>query len=190
MKKCLFGGALLAAGLGASASAQQFNIGAQPYGNYVGAFFGGFIPFGINGFYNQTAASGTAYAQAYGGASVISAYAYSGNTGLAYTIHFSPVPFTVTQNTVATLSWNFRGDTDGLGGYFIDSFVSVNGTVFGDLNNPVGSAQINLAANVQHNIFGTALATGGTSFYQLVVPAPASAGLLALAGLAASRRRR
>ncbi len=190
-KRRLFGGALLAAGLTAGA-AGDFVIGSQPGGNYVGAYFGGFIPFSINGFYDETA-FGTGYAHAQGSALSISAYGYS-VVDLAYTIHFNPIPFQVDADTLATVSWDFTGDTDGPGGAFIDSFISVDGPggnlAFGDLFNPVGSVIINLVVGEQYSFFGTALATGGISEFSIVIPAPGGAALLGLAGFATRRRRR
>ncbi len=190
----LFGGALVTAGMCAAAVAQSFSIGVQPAGNYVGAYLGGFRSFSIDGFYDESESSGTAYARALGRADVISAYGFSGDSDVAYTIHFSPIPFTVDQDVQAVLSWDFRGDTDGIGGRYIDSLVQVSDTngviASADLSNPTGSVGVYLTAGEQYTIFGTALATGGVSVYSLVVPSPGGAGLFALAGLAVHRRRR
>lgn len=192
-KKQLFGGALVAAGLCAAAQG-QFSWGSMGSGNYVGAYSGGFIGFSIAGDWNQSAASGTAYALSAGDTNGTVQYADAGNTGLAYTIHFNPIPFTVSSATNATVSWDFSGD-EGAGGVYIDSFIRVDGPngnlAFADLNNPVGSTQISLVPGETYTFFGTFLAVnGGVTSGSVLVPAPASAALLGLAGLVGVRRRR
>jgi MYXO-CTERM domain-containing protein len=195
--KQLFGGALLAAGLTAASSGDFIITGNVPTGNYVGAYFGGFMPFSINAdFWNYSAASGTAYALSQADAMSISNYGFGGDTGLAYALHFTPISFEVTADTNVTVSWDFTGDVDGIGGAYIDSFISVDGPsgnlAFGDLNNPVGSVDVALSAGDTYTFIGQALATGpgGTSQWSIVIPTPGAFALLGLAGLCGRRRRR
>lgn len=195
----LFGGALLAAGLSATANAGFIITGNVPGGNYVGAYSGGFRGFSINAdFWNETETSGTAFAQSLGSANTILNYANSGNTGLAYAIHFNTVSFEVTQDKNVRISWDFSGDV--IGGSFIDSFISVDGPggniAFGDLNNPVDSVNALLSAGTTYTWFGQALASQGISEWSIskgAIPTPGTAVLLGvggLGGLFATRRRR
>lgn len=192
-KKQLFGGALVAAGVCAAAQG-QFVWGSQPSGNYVGAYSGGFQGFAISGAWNESTASGTASALSAGDGLGTVQFADAGNTGLAYTIHFSPIPFSVSSATTATVSWDFTGDNDGVGGAYIDSFIRVDGpgvSIFEDLTSAPGSTSINLVPGETYTFFGTFLATnGGVTSGSILVPAPASAALLGMAGLVGFRRRR
>jgi hypothetical protein len=203
MKKCLFGGALLAAGMGASsASAQEFNFSYSfalttvgdilDMDPYVSDTFAGAGFFSIGAAYGSSSASASASATSMAGTSVLNdgpgLFAGSGS-------FFSY--FTVTSDTNINASWDFSGDS--LGPNLIPSIIFIQ-----DITNNVvllnetaatmttGSVDIALQAGVEY--FAQALAVAGdqglgTSSYNIAIPAPAT-GVLALAGLAAFRRRR
>lgn len=188
MKKCLFGGALLAAGMTASASA-QFNfsysyvlVGAYAYGvsgpsydQFVGA-----------GFWSVAAAEPGALATSDGTATLFDVRARADAGSGAFSYDFISY-FTVGSDTVATASWNLSNS----GFYIIDNLTDgVN--LLAQFSVSSGSAPIALEAGKQYSLAGGVFQTDGTGegFAQLLIPAPASASLLALAGLAATRRRR
>ena len=198
-KRVLFGGALFAAGISASAGAQTFQItGGFAGTNYVGAEPGGARVFDIGAnFWDESEMAGTAYAHSLANPTTIANYANSGDTGLAYAIHFLPTYFEVTADTTATLTWDFRGDLDGQGGNYVDSFFQIyySGGVLAlvDLDNPFGSMDLAMVAGENYFFIGQALGTGGNdqvSSWSLVIPAPGSAALLGIAGLGLVRRRR
>jgi hypothetical protein len=203
MKKCLFGGALLAAGMGtSSASAQEFSfsytfaltsvgdiLDLDPYvsDTFAGA---GFFSIGVN--YGSSSASASASATAMNGASVLNdgpgLFAGSGS-------FFSY--FTVSADTSVNASWDFSGDS--LGPNIIPSVIFIQ-----DVTNNVvllnetaatmttGNVDIGLQAGVEYFVQALAVAGDqglGTSSYTIAIPAPAT-GVFALVGLAAFRRRR
>ncbi|MCW5777374.1 MAG: VPLPA-CTERM sorting domain-containing protein [Phycisphaeraceae bacterium] len=194
--KELFGGALIAVGLCAGAQAQSFIHGSQAYGNYVGAFWGGYRPFAINGNWNESETSGTASALSKGDEDCIRGYADAGNTGLAYAIHFSPISLNVTGDTTVNASWDFSGHVDPFGQfipseiYLYDLTNNMYLVSAQHYSNPVGSVDVTLFASNQYIWWGTALATDGESWYRICIPSPAGASLLGFAGLVAMRRRR
>ncbi len=188
----LFGGALMAAGLAAPQAVGDFALGSQPTGNYIGAAGGG-GPFSINGFYDYSVTN-DGYARAQASALSISGYATGGANELGYVLHFLPVPFQVTTDATATVSWDFTGDNDP-GDKLIDSFITLDGPggnlAFGDLNTLVGSVDISLLVGETYTFAGIAFAHEGTSQWSIVIPTPAAAlPLLAAGGLLATRRRR
>jgi hypothetical protein len=204
MKKCLFGGALFAAGLGSGvASAQEFEfsytlalttvgdpVDMDPYvmDDFAGAGF-----FDISVSYADSSAAASASATQMKGTSILNdgpgLFAGSGSF-FAY--------FTVTGDTTINASWDFTGDS--LGPNVIPSTIFIH-----DLTNNVillnetalsmttGSVDIQLHAGTEY--FAQALAVAGdldvgTSLYSITIPAPASGGLLLLVGLGSARRRR
>lgn len=197
--RVLFCGALFAAVLSAGAAAQTFQItGGFADTNYIAAELGDARTFDIGAdFWDETESVGSAFAHSFSNPTTIANYAYSGDTGHAYVIHFLPTYFEVTADTTVTLSWDFQGDLDGPGGAYADSFFQIYNSdgvfVLVDLSNPVGSMDLTMEAGENYFFIGQALATGGddqVSSWSLVIPAPASAPLLGLAGFGLLRRRR
>lgn len=203
--KCLFGGALLSAGLSVStAQAQQFQMGytaahlsAYEFGSfnsdYQGHFTTGDVNLSVSVSGDSAYANGTLVMNA-GGMSAkatagsFGAYAYSHNHDL---ISY----FTVDQNFNATVDWDFTQANSPYTNYLTiidaDNFI----TVF-DHNNDAGTTQVSFNAGTNYVMFALSDVTAanfgdvGTSRWSISVPAPGSAGLLGLAGLIAARRRR
>lgn len=201
-RKCLFGGAMLAAGLAsASASAQDFSF-TYSYA-LVTAYDSvdhtpsdlqfvmgpGFISGGVSN------AAGSANVAFNPQSITMDATSLGANYvagGLTVFSDFSP-----TADTTLDISWDFSGDVDP-NDQWVDSILQIfdpgSNLVFqADLSNPVGNAQLPVSAGVgDYTLVGTTLAFGGngTSSYSVVIPAPAGGVLLALGGLLAARRRR
>lgn len=188
MKKCLFGGALLAAGMSASANAQfSFSysyvlVGAYAYGvsgpsydQFVGA-----------GFWSVAASEPGALATSDGTATLFEVRARADQGSGAFSYDFFSY-FTVGSDTVATANWDLNN-----AGFFIIDDLTNGVNLLTQFSVSAGSAPIALEAGTQYRLAGGVFQFSGTgeAFAQLVIPAPASAGLLALAGLAATRRRR
>ena len=216
-KSCLFGGALLTAGM--TANAQQFIINANdstgaypsfaqsqangdpaPYGDYV------YAPAPLN-------TSSTAYTAAYGTntfstsetSNTLRAEAIwdgAGSAGFGYGFNNIQAFFQVSQDADLVLSWDVSG-TDG----FVSAIVieDASGTTLLDVDPLAGDAlsgseTVSLTAGTDYAFIG-GMTNGGfgpfievaneTQFIQAqLVPAPGAMGLLGVAGLAATRRRR
>jgi hypothetical protein len=102
----------------------------------------------------------------------------------------------VTEDTTVDVAWNFSQDIFG----YVEILRITGGTaqVFSETGlgpNPVGTDAVSLLAGVEY-LFRLGAGSGGPSaeprgsFASIAIPAPASAVLLGLAGLAAPRRRR
>ncbi len=201
-RKCLFGGAMLAAGLAsASASAQDFTF---TYSYAVVASFDStdYTPYDSQvvagpGFLSGGVANAGGSANVAFGPQSITMDATSLDTnyvagGITFVSYFSP-----TADATLDISWDFTGDLDP-GGLWADSVLQIfdpglNLIFHADLFNPVGSAQLPILAGVgDYALVGTTLALDarGTSSYSVVIPAPAGGAILALGGLLATRRRR
>jgi hypothetical protein len=203
MKKCLFGGALFAAGIGASiASAQEFpfsySFALASVGDivdmdpYVSDQFTGAGFFSIAAAYGSSSATASASATEMRGTSILNdgpgLFAGAGSF-FAY--------FTVSTDTMVTVSWDFSGDS--LGPNVIPSVIflqnlSNNDVLLDETAETMVIGSVDIALEAGEEYFAQALAVAGdldvgTSFYSIVIPAP-PAGVLALAGLAAARRRR
>ncbi len=200
-KRSLFGGALLAAGVVTAAHGQNFAF--QNSYSYVAAFDAyDYSPFSYQyyagaGFHSVSASVDNAGSDIVASATQISnSSRSSAKNYLGGGINFYSY-FTVDNNGLANISWDFSAD-EGAGGQWIDSFLAINdlttgGTVFiTDLNNPIGSTQVNLDVQHQYYLQGVTVAWNGagTSNFNVTIPAPGAAGLLGIAGLVAGRRRR
>jgi len=183
LKKCLFGGALVAAGLAThEAHAQEFDfidssvsVHAYPYVYmYSGPGFWSLYA----AYFNDT--FGGAYASARGRPTLIENYsaAYGGLLAEASV----DSRFTVTSNTFATLSYNDASLS------FIDL---TTGTTLLSVNNTEGSRVFELLVEHEYQYISTAMTTVNNHQYaSLTIPAPASTMAFGLCGLLASRRRR
>jgi hypothetical protein len=201
-KRSLFGGALLAAGIAAPTAHAQ-NFAFQDSYSYVAAFDASdYSPFSYDyffgpGFHSVSASVDgagsdiTASINQISNSSRSSAKSYLGG-GINFYSYF-----TVDNNTLANINWDFSAD-EGPGGQWIDSYLAINdlstgGQVFfTDLNNPIGSTQVKLETQHQYFLQGVTVAWNGagTSSFNVSIPAPGAAGLLGVAGLVAARRRR
>lgn len=202
ISKCLFGGALVSAGIAANVQAQNFNFS---YTNlaYAGAFdTSDYAPFDYGiffgaGFFDVFAYVDSASGRITGASQSLSASGFtSAKSYLGAALSFGSY-LTVDQNAQAKIKWDFSAD-EGPGGTWIDSYLSIfdlttNSSVFfADLNNPIGSTQVALDSTHSYLARGTALSLDGKgeSYWNVAIPTPGSAGLLGLAGIAATRRRR
>ncbi|MEO1534332.1 MAG: hypothetical protein AAFS11_02050 [Planctomycetota bacterium] len=205
--KTLFGGALLSAGMVANASAQSFT---QP-GNippYADDFTTGFVydyyTIGnvggqtVNGGFGSSYSISTAYGSAMGSitANQLSASsdgfgntdAYGGAYGNAYGY------LSVTEDATLDLAWDFTGEGGfgPLGTIQIVDWSSGGVLVFETDAFTAGTDSVDLFAGTNYGILVVATSAPGTSAFATatLIPAPASAALMGLAGLAATRRRR
>ena len=198
-KKSLFGGALLTAGFISSSAAADIAItGFHSTGHYLGAASGDLTHFPINAdFWSQTRTLGTSFALSEATASSITDYVFTGDTGLAYTFHFTAVTFEVDTDTAAVIEWDFTGDIDPFDERS-DSFIDVSGPdgqlANGTLLDPVGSVEVNLLAGETYSFRGQAVAFGtdsGASYWSItIVPSPSSLALVGVAALCGGRHRR
>jgi hypothetical protein len=200
--KGLFGGALLSAGLmTGAANAQQFQVGytaAHAYaftGSSVHAYQYGSGPFILNPVssnnYGDAASAYMNFGPGGLGASVsaFSAYGYV----IAHSRNFVSY-FTVDQPFNSTVAWDFTQ----AGGFFnnylqIDDMTNGGNLLF-QQSFSNGSQQVAFSPNTQYRVIGlldVGLTDGKAStWWNMAVPAPGSAALLAVAGIAATRRRR
>ncbi|MCB9846158.1 MAG: hypothetical protein H6811_09260 [Phycisphaeraceae bacterium] len=200
----LFGGALLCAGIG-SAQAQEFDWVGAPYSHYNSsgsyaldysdfdprdydyAYGGGVFSTSISNDYGASSAEGTATSFRANGSSTGNAYGF----GITFNYH----QFRVTQDATVDISWDMTAFDFNFGSH-LSIFEVGGGSVFDTGFNTAGSGQASLLAGVNYALesvtgAGTLPGLGATSAFALMtIPAPGSAGLLALAGLAAVRRRR
>ncbi len=201
-RKCLFGGAMLAAGLAsASAMAQDFSFSYSfvilntfdnsdnfPYdSDYI--FGAGFISGGVSIAGGNANVAFNPQSITMDATSLAPNYFAGGITAFS---RFSPA-----ADATLDISWDFSGDVDP-DDLWVDSILEISdpsGTVVFsvDLSNPVGNAQLPVSAGVgDYTLVGTTIAFdgSGTSSYSVVIPAPAGGAILALGGLLATRRRR
>ncbi|MEL6499497.1 MAG: hypothetical protein AAF937_12150 [Planctomycetota bacterium] len=206
--KSLFGGALLSAGMVANASAQSFTLPGNivPYPDTVTAAYvydyyalGGAVGgYTVNGGFGDSYSVATAYGTADASitATELSASAdASGVTdpfGFAYGSSYGYL--SLTADGALDLAWDFTSEDAGgpLGNITIVDWSAGGALVFETDAFTAGSASVPLIAGTNYGI--TVLANagpGGTAFgTATLVPAPASAAIMGLAGLAAARRRR
>ncbi|MFG0326899.1 MAG: PEP-CTERM sorting domain-containing protein [Phycisphaerales bacterium JB037] len=203
-KACLFGGTLVAAGLTGTASAQaEFSI-AYVYSAIVSTSTASFGSDSDNatffsGPFSLSAAFRDGSALALGSASEFRVEAADGDEIATSTGQIRDMEFTVTESTVALLTWD--ASTTYASGLLVLRDLSTN-TPLVDLNlgpnqSAGGLLNIPLTAGVFYELtfsIQTGQVSSGDSassgFISLVVPAPSSAALLGLGGLLATRRRR
>ncbi len=202
--KCLFGGAILSAGLAAGAQA-QFDIQGggsvyaysreSGYGNNDSYNYFPIGPFSV-GVYVQSpyhSPDAAAFSGAFAGPSEIGTSTWiSGAGGWTWAI-IQNCYLTVPQDVDIQIDWNWDGGSAyGVGFLWIEDLT--NGLfVFQESGSGSGSAQFQLLAGIQYGLSGESHVTGETdasTFWSITIPSPGSAGLLALAGLTAARRRR
>ncbi|MEO1715935.1 MAG: hypothetical protein AAFR76_02375 [Planctomycetota bacterium] len=217
--KMLFGGALLAAGMHVDASAQQFQLsGTQSIFGYADTLVevSGYDYYSVGYFGTRSVDGGFgdsysySFVNASGSASItttqFSAEAYS-NGYLGYLDSsltaraFGAV--TVDRDATLELAWDFSDQGFDVNGTLQIVDESAGGVVlFRAPNASAGTASVQLLAGTNYQIFARAdvgsdwpddlgtpppFAAFATA---TLIPAPASAALLGLSGLAAARRRR
>ncbi len=199
--RCLFGGAMLAAGLvSGPASAQTFSF-AYHYASVEAYDASDRDPFDIlliydSGFLSTGVANSAGRANmAFSPRSItldVTSYTSYGANGvasgyIAYT-HFSP-----TEDTTLDISWDFSASVDAARTWFQVRAPDGDLIFYADQDDPVGSVQMPVYAGIgNYTLSGWVVATdgNGTSWYLMVIPTPSSGALLALGGLIAMRRRR
>jgi MYXO-CTERM domain-containing protein len=215
MNKCLFGGALFAAGLAAhTASAQTFPFGVNFGGAYPTsiangyAYSGGGYAYGSFVSFNPAAATGS-YSLNYGTASTFASvgdsqmYAGAGTGAALDFAQAQAYAYLVVNQTIDVLiEWDFSGEDDTLDPFFSDIQVvdwSAGGTIIFAVDpsgNPLdpfaGSVVLTLNAGTNYSILLESVATdGGNSWARAtVIPAPGALALVGMGGLVAARRRR
>ncbi|MFG0326900.1 MAG: PEP-CTERM sorting domain-containing protein [Phycisphaerales bacterium JB037] len=205
MKKlCLFGGTLVAAGLSGAASAQaEFGISyveAARAQTYTYAFGGDEEQgFGLSGPFSFSAAYRDGSASAFASATEVRVEATDGDEIAGALASIEEMRFSVTEATVALLTWD--ASTPHAGGYMelrdLSTGIFLVGVNLGPTQSAGGSLNIPLNPGVMYRInfsiqAGQVLTgdSASSGFISLVVPAPSSAALLGLGGLLAARRRR
>ncbi|MEM7623187.1 MAG: hypothetical protein AAF235_08270 [Planctomycetota bacterium] len=205
--KTLFGGALLSAGMVANASAQSFTLPGNipPYADTVTqAYVYDYYTFGLIGGYNVNGGFGDSYSasNAYGSASAsIDANSLSASADAAGVTDYLGFAFgsaygylSVDQDTSLDLAWDFSAEGAGgpLGNITIVDWSAGGALVFETDAFTAGTASVPLLAGTNYGITVLANAGPGATAFgtATLIPAPASAALLGLGGLAAARRRR
>lgn len=197
MKACLFGGTLLAAGLGAEARADptiDFSLTTAYVRAYdLGTGQSDWDFFNSSGFFLVSASAGDQAASVEGASSFLSLHSQSAGAGGAYALAVQST-FTVTGDTTAVVKWDFSGETRWDAGAFIIVDTDTNLELINvDFNsaNP-GHQPISLLAGGHYRATGYAYATdgGGESYVTLAIPTPGSVALLGAGGLLTARRRR
>ena len=195
-KRALFGGTLMAAGLIAPAAQAQFNFSysyARAYAREYGYFTNDSAVFGGSGPFSIQADASSPYATAHGDvmcspSSVGTHASITGNGGFAYGFDLVST-FTVGQNTVASVDWDWSQSY----GYLRIDDQTLGSTIFIDFGSGSGSTPLALDSTHTYFFTGYSAARGQgdhSTYWEVTVPAPGSAGLLGLAGLTAARRRR
>ncbi|MEO0632023.1 MAG: hypothetical protein AAFY46_15060 [Planctomycetota bacterium] len=205
--KTLFGGALLSAGMVANASAQSFTLPGNipPYADtVVQAYVYDYYTIGTVGGYNVNGGFGDSYsvsvAEGSGmgaiDANSLSASADAGGVTdyFGFALGGAYGYLGVTEDASLELAWDFSAEGAGgpLGNITVVDWSAGGVLVFETDAFTAGTASVPLLAGVNYGI--TVLANAGpgaTAFATAtLVPAPASAAIMGLAGLAAVRRRR
>lgn len=205
--KTLFGGALLSAGMVANASAQSFTLPGNipPYADtFVTGYVYDYYTIGnlggqsVNGGFGDSYSVNTAYGNAFGEITATSLTAQSdgiGNTdsyGGAFADAYGYL--SVDQDATLDLAWDFTGEGGfgPLGRIQIVDWSAGGVLVFETDAFTAGTNSVDLFAGTNYGILVRATSAPGTSAFAnaVLVPAPASAALLGLGGLAAVRRRR
>ena len=208
MKKCLFGGALVGAGLCSTAVAGEFQWGSSnSYNSLINLLPGGYSFFATAaGGWNEGISNSPSYASTVGGDLGIDILAYSGIAqgpiGNAYVFH-TGLDFTVSDNMMATINWDVSNDSYNSGSGVSYAFITDSGgTIFSmDGSSATGTTSLTLLSTETYTLKVFILSgpgISGLSFFNMtentvsVVPLPpaAFAGLGMLAGLGAYRRIR
>ncbi len=207
-KVCLFGGALMAAGL--TAQAQEFiHLEGSYDGSYTslaysyaygGTFNAAYAPDALNtldvGYSYFTGTTTVSTHQSSTELRVQGSWAGDGAYAYGFGTAFMQQFFQVTEDAQLLISWDLQ-HTDGYGfaGLFAgDTELFILNPVQG--GSPlVGSVLIDVSAGVEYlaviDFYPFFFQSDTTQFISMtVVPTPASAGLLAAGGLLAARRRR
>jgi hypothetical protein len=200
MTRCLFGGALVGAGVCSTASAdfvwgssvvsRANSISTQP------------SVFSTAGGWDDSTSFGTSYTETVGNAFGMSMLVFNGNTA-ASRIQAYRTAFSVTVDTAVTIEWDFTASVANsyTTAYILLIDASTNITFFERANGgpipTVGSAVITLLASESYLMRGYAGANNGLTSISMssnisVVPLPPGslAGLGVLVGLCAYRRVR
>jgi hypothetical protein len=205
--KTLFGGALLLAGMVANASAQSFTLpgNTPPYADtFVTGYVYDFYTIGslggqsVNGGFGDSYSVNTAYGNAFGEITATSLTAQSDGIGLtdylggAFADAYGYL--SVTEDAQLDLAWDFTGEGafGPLGQIQIVDWSSGGVLIFETDAFTAGTNSVDLLAGTNYAILVRATSGQGTSAFATatLIPAPASAALLGLGGLAAARRRR
>jgi len=208
MKKCLFGGALVGAGLCSTAVAGEFQWGSSnSYNSLINLLPGGYSFFATAaGGWNEGISNSPSYASTVGGDLGIDILAYSGIAqgpiGNAYVFH-TGLDFTVSDNMMATINWDVSNDSYNSGSGVSYAFITDSGgTIFSmDGSSATGTTSLTLLSTETYTLKVFILSgpgISGLSFFNMTentvaaVPLPpaAFAGLGMLAGLGAYRRIR
>lgn len=197
-QKCLFGGALMAAGV---ANAQQLDFAV----NYGGAYPSAFTT--ANSVQYVDFAAAGPVADAIDGGAIGSMTNTTMNASATGIDQFAQSYVYVIQavDTVIEVSWDFGNEDPGFSPFFSDISI-IDWTAGGvplfvvdpsadPLTPSSGTQQVTLLAGVGYGILleagPTSAATSGSASASLfVIPAPGAATLAGIAGLAALRRRR
>ncbi len=199
LKKCLFGGALIGAGLCSSAAADFTWIGAG--NSFHAENLGAYNHFSPVGGWDESSSTGTSYSSTVGTELGLSMLAYAGSTDIAFVAMSFMKAFTVTEDMTVTIEWDFRNDQlDGISDSFFDVYLDGTNIFHAALTvAAMGSETLDLYAGITYDWRGLTMAgaSGLTSVSMHettvnVVPLPpaAFAGLGMLAGLGAYRRVR
>ncbi len=204
--KCLFGGALMAAGMG-NAMAQEFTLPGNipPYADtLVQAYVYDFYTIGNVGGYNLNGGFGDSYsvstAYGAGSASITSTSLSAMSNGIGNTDYLGGAfaqaygYLSVTMDAVLNLAWDFTGEGGfgPLGEISIVDWTNGGVEIFGTDAFTAGTASVNLMAGINYGINVVATSAPDTSAFASanLVPAPGVMGLIGAAGLVATRRRR
>ena len=189
MKKSLFGGALVAAGLTAAPADAQFSfsytaitVGAYAYGVSGPSF----DDFSGPGFWSIAASEPGALGTSDGTPTSVDLFA-SADPGSGAFAYATASLFTVATDAVATASW----DITDAGSFNITNLTDA--VVLLSISNvSSGSMPIVFEAGKEYGWSGFISQTDGTGagFASIVLPAPGSLALIALGGVFATRRRR
>lgn len=204
--KCLFGGALMAAGM-SNAMAQEFTLPGNipPYADtivqaYVYDYYtiGNVGGYNINGGFGDSYSVSTAYGS--GSASISSNMLMAMSDGFGNTDSLGGAfaqaygYLAVTLDGVLNLAWDFTGEGGfgPLGGISIVDWTNGGVEIFGTDAFTAGTASVNLLAGINYGISLIATSSQDTSAFAsaTLVPAPGVLGLLGAAGIVATRRRR
>lgn len=205
--KTLFGGALLSAGMVANASAQSFTQPGNipPYADdfttgYVYDYYtignvgGQTLNGGFGSSYSVSTSAGSATGSITSTELSASADGFGNTDGAGGAFADAYGYLSVTQDAQLDLAWDFTGEGafGPLGSIQIVDWSAGGVLVFETSAFTAGTDSVDLFAGTNYGILVRATAGQETSAFATatLIPAPASAALLGLGGLAAIRRRR